>query len=345
MATNDDEWGGELRAVVHIGPIKTGSSAFTAQMTASQELGKLGKNIVYALPRAISQHNELKMVKPERIRHLAPQLQWSRETGGVRLSASGSKNVFGEQALAYLDDLVKEFRTQKRSGTTVFFVEETLSRRPCPGNLTKELLDRFDAVDFVVVARAHQYIIPSAISQRVKVPIYPSVWDARVSTYLSNQNFTNQFDYANILVRWESSDPRVRVIMVPFLESDRGTQNLFYRILNAVGVRADLGEPVQHEVNVTPSRLEIGAISFYKRVSFRFSRNGLRHGSRDHRVFHFVTRLFRRIARVIDSPRWGITSHEKINIIDFYQPANLRLREMLGDSALAKDWADWFRQT
>ena len=49
----------------------------------------------------------------------------------------------------------------------------------------------------------------------------------------------------------------MRVIVVPFLESDRGSQNLFHRILNAVGVHANLGEPVKSQVNVTLSRFEI----------------------------------------------------------------------------------------
>jgi hypothetical protein len=296
-------------------------------MTASQERGDLSETIVYALPREISLHNESRIVIPEHIRHLAPKLEWSRQSGESRVAKNGSKYVLG--ARTYLDDLAHDLRASAKSNTTVFFVEEALSRRTGPGDLTSDLLARFDAVDYVFVARAQQFIVKSAISQRLKAASHPKARDARVSTFLSNENLANQFDFASILDRWESRDPRVHVIVVPFLESDRGTQNLFYRILTAVGVRANLGEPVDSVGNVTPSRFEIAAIGLYKKVAFR--------------SYEFARIALAMFARIIKSPRWEVHPQERKDIVEFYQPSNLRFREKLGAEALSSEWTEWFR--
>ncbi len=335
--------GGEpqLRAVVHIGPIKTGSTAFTEQMTASQERGELGETIVYALPREINLHNQLRLTTPEQIRHLAPKLEWNRQSGESRVAKKGSQYVVA--ARAYLDDLASDLRARAKSDTTVFFVEEALSRRTDPGDLTSELLARFDAVDYVFVARAQQFIVKSAISQRLKAASHPKARDARVSTFLSNENLASQFDFASILDRWESRDPRVHVIGVPFLESDRGTQNLFHRILTAVGVRANLGEPVKGEINVTPSRFEIAAIGLYKKVAFRSSRRRIQRDGLQFRAYEFARIAFALIARIIRSPRWEVQPQERIDIIDFYQPSNVRFRERLGVQSRSAEWTEWFR--
>ena len=342
MVTNR---GGEpqLRVVVHIGPVKTGSTAFTEQMTTSQERGELGKTTVYALPREISLDNESQVIKPEHIRHFAPKLEWNRQSGADRAETPGSHKIFSDRARAYLDALAKDLRARTKSDTTVFFVEETLSRRPNPGSLSSELLTRFDAVDYVFVARAQQFIVPSAIGQRLKGAAHPSMWDERVSPFLSNDNLANQFDYASILDRWASSDPRVRVIVVPFLESDRGTQNLFHRILTAVDVRATLGEPVKTQVNLTLSRFEIAALGLYKKATFRFSHKGLPRGSLRLRAYEFARLAFALIARIIRSPRWTVTTDERIDIIDFYQKSNIRFREKLGAQAQSAEWIEWFR--
>jgi hypothetical protein len=310
-------------------------------MTASQERGDLSETIVYALPREISLHNESRIVIPEHIRHLAPKLEWSRQSGESREAKNGSKYVLG--ARTYLDDLAHDLRASAKSNTTVFFVEEALSRRTGPGDLTSDLLARFDAVDYVFVARAQQFIVKSAISQRLKAASHPKARDARVSTFLSNENLANQFDFASILDRWESRDPRVDVIVVPFLESDRGTQNLFYRILTAVGVRANLGEPVDSVGNVTPSRFEIAAIGLYKKVAFRSSRKRLRRDSLQFRAYEFARIALAMFARIIKSPRWEVHPQERKDIVEFYQPSNLRFREKLGAEALSSEWTEWFR--
>jgi hypothetical protein len=118
---------------------------------------------------------------------------------------------------------------------------------------------------------------------------------------------------------------------------------LFYRILTAVGVHTSLGEPVTSEVRVTPSRFEIAAIGLYKKATFRFSRNGLPRGSLRRRGFEFAKRAFALIARIIRSPRWGVSSDERKRIVDFYQQSNIRFREKLGAQAQSVEWTEWFR--
>jgi hypothetical protein len=331
----------QLRAVVHIGPIKTGSTAFTAQMSASQDRGELGETIVYALPREILRNNEPKIIPPEHIRYLAPKLEWSRQSGESESAGIGSNEIFGERARAYLDDLTTDLRARTQSDTTVFLVEETLSRRPGPGNLTTELLARFDSVDYVVVARAQQFTVPSAISQRVKTHSFPRLWDARLQTFLSNGNFTKQFDYADILDRWRSTDPRVRVVVVPFLESDRGTQNLFHRILNGVGVSTSLGDSVRGQINATPSRFEIMAIGAYKHVTYGISRTGLPPGSRRRKAFDGAQRLFQKVATIIRSPRWALSAPDLSRVVDHYRASNERFITSLGATGRAVEWTQW----
>ncbi len=313
-------------------------------MCASQERGELGKSVVYAMPRTIRVHNESHVVIPEHIRHLAPKLSWNRQTGEDQVVKGKLQKVFRDQVRAYLDDLTNELRSRATSDTTVFFVEETLSRRPNPGDLTSELLTRFDSVDYVFVARAQQYIVSSAIGQRLKGGAHPSSWDARVSTFLSNENLAHQFDYASIIDRWGSSEPRVRSIVVPFLESDRGTQKLFERILKSVDVSANLGKPLKRSGNFMASRFEISAIGFYKKVAFRFSQKRIQRGLRRFSLFGVFRLAIALVARLIRSPRWEILPDERIVIIDHYRESNLRFRKKLGDLAESVEWTEWFQR-
>ena len=254
----------------------------------------------------------------------------------------------GDDARTFLDDLTKNLRAQMTSDTTVIFVQETLSRRPSPGNLSSELLARFDSVDYVFVARAQQFIVPAAISQRVKSASYPRVWDTKVSNYLNNVNLANQFDYGLILDRWAPSDKRVRLFVVPYLESDRRTQKLFYRILTTLGLITNLGADIENEINATPSRFEIGALRIYKKVSVSRTPSGLPRGKRQRKrrrdAYNSTVIVLRRIARILRSPRWEVTPDERMGIVDFYQPSNLRFQEKLGGQAHSPEWTEWFRQ-
>lgn len=334
-----------LRAVVHIGPIKTGSTAFTAQMIASQERGELGPKLVYAMPREVKRSDSTVVVPPEFIRYLLPKLEWSRQAIDEPGASEAKTDVFGIRAGLYLDNLAAELRSIDSPEITVVFVEEALSRRTSPDRLTAELLKRFDSVDYFFVARAQRFIVPSAISQRIKMRSYPKVWDYRVSAFLGVPNLASQFDYANVYERWAPKDKRVRLFAVPFLESDRGTQNLFYRILETVGISASLGEPVRRAINVTPSRFEIRAISLYKRATLRISRDGLPRGSARRRAFETMSEFFTRIARTVKSPRWEVTPSELVDIVEHYRAANSTFLGLLGASGRSTDWKRWLKDS
>lgn len=313
-------------------------------MIASQERGDLGSHFVYALPRPIRRNGKKVVVQPEQIRYLLPKLEWSRQTAELREQPESrtTSTIYRDRVHDYLDSLVAELHKLDSPDVTVFFVEETLSRRSSPNNLTAELLERFDSVDYFFVARAQQFIVPSAISQRVKMRSYPKVWDARVAPYLSNDNLADQFDYSQVMKRWLPTSKNVRLFAVPFLETDRGTQKLFYRILETIGVTANLGKPVDRKINVTPTRFEISALGLYKRLTYPWSRDGLPVGSRKRAAFETAARLFMSVAHVIRSPRWQISESERLRIVEHYQQANERFAAALGASAHSAEWQQWF---
>jgi hypothetical protein len=170
------------------------------------------------------------------------------------------------------------------------------------------------------------------------------VWDARVSSYLAKPNLASQFDYAEILEKWQPDDPRVQLVAVPFLESDRGTQKLFYRILAAVGVSANLGAPVRREVNATPTRFEIAALGVLKRVMLLITRDGLPHGGWRRVAYDAVKRSITRFAVAIRSPRWSVSPDDRRTIIEHYKDANTRFRTALGTAATSADWTAWFAE-
>jgi hypothetical protein len=312
-------------------------------MVASQERGDLGESVAYALPRPIRRGDDSVIVQPEQIRYLLPKLEWNRQSAGKPTPARTTTDTLGDRARDYLDSLVAELRERDCTEVAVFFVEEALSRRSSPQRLADELLSRFDSVDYFFVARGQQFIVPSAISQRVKMVGYPKVWDSRVSTFVKTDNLSQQFDYAQIMERWTPTSPRVRLLSVPFVESDRGTQRLFYRILETVGVRANLGDPVPATINATPTRFELFALSLYKVVTYPWSRNGVPRGSNARRTFDNFARFAARIAHIIRSPRWSISSRDRADIVDHYETANQRFRELLGERAQSPEWQQWFR--
>ena len=119
-----------------------------------------------------------------------------------------------------------------------------------------------------------------------------------------------------------------------------------------MGVQADLGGPVRRKINVTPTRFEIAAIGLYKKVTFRYARNLFKRQNRrsktssrgryPFRPYDFARLAFRLIARVVRSPRWEVTPDERMDIVDFYRPSNLRFREKLGEQAHSAEWTEWF---
>lgn len=332
----------KLRAVIHIGPIKTGSSAFTQQMVATQARGELPETVVYALTGTDTHEDgDTGIVTRQSPWSLGPAIEWNRASGEPKKAQPSARGeVQKKLARRYLTELTAELREHATADTTVIFVEETLSRRPGPGALLDEFLAVFDSVEFFCVARTQEHIVPSAINQRIKMAAYPTAWDPSVERYLAVDNFRRQFDYSDIVTRW-SADKRAPLHIVPFLESDRGSQRLFYRILDAIGVTVELGAPVEG-INVSMTAFDLAAVSAFKKATGRWwtARRPLRKPGVA--IFKSYRALVRQIARLVNSPRVTPSASDVALIRTSYTEANERLHRHLGKRAHSPEWREWF---
>jgi hypothetical protein len=311
-------------------------------MVVAQSRGDLPDTVFYALtgsdPREENDSGSPLWQSPWA---LAPAIEWNRANGEPRtVQPSAGGDAQRERARRYLAELTTDLRERATSDTTVVFVEETLSRRPGPGKLLDEFLAVFDSVEFFCVARTQENIVPSAINQRIKMAAYPLAWDASIARYLAVDNFRNQFDYSDIIERW-SADTRAPLHVIPFLESDRGSQRLFHRILDTVGLSLDLGEPVSG-VNVSMTAFSLAAVSAFKKATGRWwlARTPLRKPGVA--VFKAYRALVEQIARLIKSPRVTTSASDVELIRTSYIEANERLRRHLGRKAQSPEWREWF---
>lgn len=330
-----------LRAVVHIGPIKTGSSAANKLMIALRDKKSLPAGLIYPGVRIIEMPDgKLVRVKSRDIRFLSPALAWDRETGEKKTKFNDTQRMLAFAKFdRYLEVITAEARVAGKDAT-ILIIQEVLARLPEPKEVVKNLLRHFDRVDLFFVARRQRFIVPSAITQRVKQAYFPKVQSASVDDFLDNPNLKKQFNYDEIYANWNVGGEKVSVTPVPFLESDRGTDRLFRRIAKAMGFELPIELPYIPSNNETPNRATLLFMMWFKR---NFARKKAKNGGTFYlgsywpimNTVRFITRLWR-------SPRWVFQKEDLENIEKAYLQNNAVFKKQLKKLASNPEWEEWF---
>ncbi len=330
----------DVRVLVHLGPMKTGTSAFAAHLSRRATAGTLPAHIMYPTGElwfpargGIVKHHDLVEIAP------AP------------LSVAGERRRTTDVTPDMLTERFAAIARQARSrneDTLVVFVCEIADQRATP-ELGRELSRHFDSVDFVIVARDQVSAVRSLLGQQIRM------WNRTDVVSLESQDFVRKhfrrgsYNYAELWQKWSAVKSDFRVHFVPY-RNGSGTDDLSQDIFSAAG----FGE-FPHSPDL------LGG----ERIHSTFSTNRMRDLARIKRWANSVKaipgalplgkwlfditlrRSHAQIARQRDGgfTTWKLSPAEQANIRAAYRESNEEFRRQLGQAAAEPRWRAWFDVT
>ena len=330
----------KVRLLVHLGPMKTGTSAFAYHLSRRASAGTLPPSLIY--PRGdlwfpargeIVKHHDLVEVAP------APL----NGAGERRRSTEATPRLLRERFSA----IAAEAAT-RGGDVRVVMVCEIGDQRATP-KLAKVLREYFDTVDFVIVARDQPSAIRSLLGQQIRM------WDRTDVNALDSENFTRKhasrgsYDYARLWDKWNTDSEDYAVHFVPY-RSGGGADDLSQDIFSAVGFgdfphSPDLVNGTQ--IHSTFSHKRMRDLAAIKHWALRLA---LIPGARALNRWLFdlvVRRAHAEIKRNSTRPSntWTLSLSERNFVNAEYRKSNDRFRHQLGAEGKNARWAEWFGQT
>ena len=218
------------RALVHLGPIKTGTTALSRYLTLTNKAGITPDSLIFPTGDMwfghggdiVRQRYELEALMDER--DISP--------------GSGISPDFAAQLEAGLDRVATSLRSRKVPTATAIFVVETGLPRFDPSRIDAVLRQHFDVVDYLFMARRQDKLVTSIVAQNIKM------WEKKWAT-LSPRFELSRFprlrdlsalDYVAQFHRWTRVVGTDRVIVVPYDEGDQGSFATIDRIFDFAGL-------------------------------------------------------------------------------------------------------------
>jgi len=330
----------KVRLLVHLGPMKTGTSSFAYHFSRLESAGKLPQSVIYptgelwfpARGEIVKHHDLVELA-------LAP------------LNASGERRRSTDATPALirgrLSAIVAE-ATTRGGDVRVVMVCEIGDQRATP-KLGKVLREYFDSVDFVIVARDQPSAIRSLIAQQIRM------WDRTDGTALDSDAFTRKhaargsYDYGRLWDKWNTGSEDYSVHFVPY-RSGVDTTDLSQDVFSAAGFgdfphSSDLNNG--ERIHSTFSHKRMSDLATIKSWALRF---GMIPGALGlcRWLFHFVVRrAHAEIKRnaIQPSDSWTLSPAERSFIVGEYRTSNKQFREKLGAEGNNVRWTEWFART
>jgi hypothetical protein len=327
-----------IRAILHVGPNKTGSSSMVKFMNTA--LDRLPSTVIYP-GEDLGFRSHFKAM-----RH-----NWDLSRLNIDKGSGRPSFVRPETATA-MENLVAHMRGMEEKEVSAVFVCESLSRVSQEIEMSSLLSEYFDEVVIVKIARKQDDLLASVIVQHAKS------WTKRPNT-LSWKKFSSQaaeIDFMNFeqsLSRWEAvaaNYPSVRYEFIPFLETDPGTENLlrrFFAVTKLTGMPEGVLKP---GLRINGS---IGASAAEKLVSYK----------RWNRLVGWIPRVreifLAKHAEVLRQALSEISSHSRKNehedpasswkidpqgcreILAHYLPSNRSFVTRVNQNGLTDEWQAW----
>ena len=330
----------QVRLLVHLGPMKTGTSSFAYHFSRLTSTGKLPQSVVYptgelwfpARGEIVKHHDLVELAVAPR----SNSGERRRTTDATPALIRGRLSAIAAEARARDGDV------------RVVMVCEIGDQRSTP-KLGKILREYFDTVDFVIVARDQPSAIQSLLAQQIRM------WDRTDETAFDSEAFTRKhaargsYDYARLWDKWNTDSTDYSVHFVPY-RSGVGTTDLSQDIFSAVGFGDFPHSPelVNGErIHSTFSHKRMNELATIKRWAHRLSAIP---GARDltRRLFDLVVRRAHdELKRNPMQPRdsWMLSEADRSLIVNKYLQSNKKFREKLGAEGENARWSTWFAET
>jgi len=330
----------QVRLLVHLGPMKTGTSSFAYHLSRLSSAGALPPTVVYptgdlwfpARGEIVKHHDLVELA-------VAPL----KGAGERRRTTDATPALIRRRLSAIVAEA-----TRRGGDVRVVMVCEIGDQRATP-KLGKVLREYFDSVDFVIVARDQPSAIRSLLAQQIRM------WDRTDVTALDTEAFTRKhagrgsYDYSRLWDKWNTGSEDYAVHFVPY-RSVVGTTDLSQDIFSAVGFGDFPHSPdlVDGErIHSTFSHKRMSDLAAIKRWAIRLS---VIPGARGlfRRLFNFTVRQAHDELKLNSrgpSDTWTLSLAERSFIGEAYRKSNKEFRDKLGDEGNSVRWTEWFAQT
>jgi hypothetical protein len=288
--------------------MKTGTEALSARFIGAD----LGPSLVVPSGDAWPQS------RPDVIKH--PQVTLLGERRGAEWERRIAEIIEGAKARG-VDDL------------TILLIAEASNTVANPMLVTSRLLVYADSLDVVFFARRQEFAVQSWLAQRVQSWTQPAFTDLSITDLLADDR--KFFRYDKIVERW--TDDTIRLIPIPYFESDRKSGELFQRFSKATGIAVPEERPGTR-VNESLGKshlLELGALK--QRLAWA------RAVPLTNRIAQWWFNQVRaRLRGGVQSDRWKLTTAERNAIVRHFADSNAAFKKSLGAAARRDEWKRWF---
>ncbi len=325
------------RAIVHIGPMKTGSTAFAAAATEAERSGALAPGVIYPIgenwfgdDRPVVKHHQVNRAarpEPDRARNREREQESMR---ALEDAIARCVRRAGDRAAAH-----------GISEAVILLLAEGASHQRNPQRLTAMLRRHVDQIDYVLVPRAQPRAVGSIIAHGVKDMTAVRRHRLDAAGHLAAPVRARRFDYAAIVEQWRHDGATLHI--VPYEEDTPGTMSVIDAIVDAARL----------------PRLPVSAKLLAKRTHPSFSTEGLEELARikrHHQFFRWLPgaedryrRRFseawerhHRLARAGLIEPWRLSPRDTEHVAAAYAESNERFRALLGADADRPAWRAWF---
>lgn len=314
-----------MRAVVDIGPMKTGTTSLARYLLFALRQDALPKDTLFPVKELwfeASRHTvELAQLDPVNV--VSPERVARRET--VRRA---------------LDNVVAVARDRCGTHASVVFVGETMGMHRDADWAYEEFTSRFDEVTFVINARRQDAAISSIITQRIK-STQDGAWSLSLEDHLEAAPRTiDFFDYSRILSEWAPPSDAARLEVFPVFEADSDPYRTIRNFLTVTG----LGEPssiAQFEkarFNRSPDGARMQEMSGLKRKVAKIGADS----RRGQKYLEQVRQLREESASDHTARPWRLPASDRLRVLEQLSESNSALIERgLADPRLVAEWQQW----
>jgi hypothetical protein len=337
---SEDDVTSKPDVVIHIGPMKTGTTALGYYFSVATELGILPRTIIYPTgdlwfnpAGRIVKHNALF----DFFAGDSDQPQF-RKTA-IQQPADVESRVARAAAAA----------TQVGSETTVVYISETLSGRKGIDKLLTMLRKYFGSIRVVYAVRSPVAAEKSLLVHWIKDwrMIQP---DFDIIRMLHRNSEKPGERYLSVLERWASFSD-VTLTLIPYFEDDSdgyASVDRFYEVVagdRAPRLDEDFGSKRMHPSLPLASLKRLITIKKWARALYKLPLAV----ALLHRVFtHLLTAdRSKSVARGFQERNaargdWQLTPEEEAMIRKLYEPSYAAIRKTLGADIDSPDWRRWF---
>jgi hypothetical protein len=332
------------RVVVHVGPMKTGTSAIGAYFTAAHQAGILPSGVIYPagdlwfpVSGSITKHHQL-------VDYLFPE---GRNTPGRKTSVQTPDNVARK-----VQNVAAHLAKGRGSRGTAVFISEALIGRADLKSLVELLSAAFEEVIFVLAVRSPAEAAQSRLVHRIKSWLSEQA-DLDLYGMLTIRNTSTGYDYRRMLTQLQEL-PIDDFFLIPYFEDESdgyAVVDRFMKIVTgkpATRLEGDFGSRRIHPSLPLSSLKRLIAL---KKLKPHLERIPL--------LAKIIHSLFLRIlnadrskvmragfnTRSSDSGDWVISPEERARIIALYGNLGDDLRKALGPESNQAEWRSWFKAT